>query len=1053
MGYLLLSYIINFVLQIIYYQHYLVDAHNYNNNNTTNQHNQSSTVQAVTTCELLKKQQQQQHNVHQSEKQHRKNSTENKHTSYDESSSIKTDVACVSDSDCLMLFHEEFNVSDELECMPPSYDKNQNPNQMPPRKHKVQIRIVNNKRSTGQGQKSIEMMASSSPECQTDCSDSSTSDYVDIDSEVETSSGASDKNQINSGTSTNTDEFSDCNDFNHFESSSTDETATTASMDSNAPMIKIVQEITEHRTVVSTVHVNKKKIKSFQRTKLDRMTVMSNAGTPKWKNKQKIIDDNVCNEMLDENINWNAAEDTEVQNATESPSAPILIGQLKAKPKRSQRKMGKLMERRLSRILTDSVTQPSSQQYQSDTYISAAPQPIDNRRIPPAKPPRTFSSRTSSSKTSTESIGANTATTLPIEDFHRPSASQLNPQMSPAGGWIFDKTFKSTINPTCPTLDDINDFENSKKIGWKHDEFLHVLNMLNDDHPTASKITSSNLRPEPQFRIPFKEDIDQVDSPPPKPMLRRSKRLLLEEQQNSTPVKRPSSLPLRRVPNTDRDETEICKKCKLQIQPSSARRSFGKGAIKRTKLFFKSRNIWAKPKSHKTSVDENCSESEHFGDLEYSADETPTKSNLNRTAEYNTNNSLGFEKRTEKTLDLTPKHSENVNFEGHRRILDKFLTSVKRTPPKKPIRQSLVNKDVARSPSNNEEVNFDFDRVIDSPRREKSFRLSPRKLFCTDNERQYQLHGNSYRSFEGDQRDDLRDCIVEYLRDMNEKIETEGDTAPRRRPRVRNDSVSSDAIDYVPQRHRIVQIDCHPEPVYSEIVSPAPRPTVSSLNHIIVNDNPRAIYTTVNKTKIPKIVKQSAVDVDEIHSSNDEAIHKSCNSLDKLPINNSFADSVLNLLALMKKQNLDDDLESPPETDDPNDEPRVKNSMVVEPPAVQLTSERGQRSVFNANSNAFDDNTSMETYLTETMCDDIVRGDSVNNNIVSSCDRLENLISAMSLVESETDEGVGEQFDEIDYIDRTTVSLEDSGGYCSIAEEVSCPFFSILFAHHIPHRH
>lgn len=981
----------------------------------------------------------------QQEKQQQKNLTENKHF-YDAG---KPDATCVSDSDGLMFFHEQFNVSDDdSECtttIPSSNDKKLNLNE----KKNIRIRITTNRKQPCV-RKSLEMMSSESQ------TDTSTNEYLDTDSEVEVESfsGTTNENAVDSGGSSNTDECSDFNDFHNFESCSNDEaTTTTSSGSDDSPMIQIVQEITEKRTVLSTVHVNKRKVKSFQKTRVDRVTV-SSKGKPKWKNKQKIIDDNVCNEILDETIKWDVS-DGEENNAIESPSVAdtILVGALKAKPKYSQRTIGKLMERRLSRVLSDNVTlspnrlSPSCTDGSTDVSSSFTA----FRNTPPAKPPRTFTS--SSSKASSESFGAHTATTLAIEDFHKSLPSKHSHQMSPGGGWVFDKTLRSTTKPTCPTLDELNDIEKTTKIGWvssmqKREDFLHVLNMLNDDHAMASKITSANLTPESQ--IPSKEDIDQVDSClSPKPALRRPKNRSTELNDSicsSTPVKRTNNFSSHSVPHAGHSEMEICKKCKLQIiKPSSARKSFGKGAIKRTKLFFKaSKNIWIKPKSNKpVKPFENCSDNEYYVDLDYDVDveETPSKSKLNATAEFNTNDSPRIEKKTVKQLDLTPKQSVN-NIDNPRRILDKFLTSVKRTPPKKPIRQSLAQKDVTRSPSNNEEDNFNFDRVVDSPKnKEKCFKLSPRKLFLSSSEKPNAQQHNSYRSFEADddQSDDLKQCIVDYLRTMNEKIEhkqAESEscaTVPRWRSRVRNFSISSDNIDYNPERQRVVQIDCHPEPIYSEIIA---QPPSNLLDHIIVNDNPKAIYAQVNKNNKNRkvITSMPSADAREIHGVIEEDIYKSNNSLDKFTINNNLTDSVLNMLERMQQQNIDNSSES----DDFQVQSvgsKVKNFPFVEPPTVKLTSERFQQSVSKADDKQFDDNASIETFLTESICDDVIRGDSVNNNIVSIIDQLENmdLVSTISLVESETDD------DSMENNIRTAAIITDSNGddeYCSILEEV-----------------
>ncbi|XP_037045488.1 uncharacterized protein LOC119080960 isoform X2 [Bradysia coprophila] len=1022
------------------------------NSNTINKFNQFPT----STGEVLQQQQQLLHlqqQQTQQEKQHPNNSIENKHF-YDTSYLGKPDATCVSDSNCVTLFHEEFNMPDELECSAPSNDKQPTVNERQPRKH-IRIRIVTNIRRPC-GYSAIEEVPSErtsvsyspkqrwSSESQTD---SSSYEHVDTDSEIEVSSGGAEEHTENSGGNTNTDEFSDYTDSNNYGSSSNDETSSTSSHSaSTAPMIQITQQITEQRTVVSMVHVNKQKVKSFQKSREDRSTVMS-IGRPKWINKQKIIDDNVCNEILDETINSNVMEGETQKNLLETAPVTdtIIYGKLEGKPKPYHPNCGKLLKRRLARQRSDDVHFPTYQKTQSVSDVPSTFQPI--RNVPPAKPPRTFAS--SSSKASSDSIGANTATTLPIGD-HKSLPSQHSSQMSPGGGWAFDKTLRSTTKPTCPTLDDINDFEHPKKIGWvpsiaKCDEFLQVLHMLNDDRTMTSKITSSNLTPEPQFQIPCKEDIDQVDSyTPPKPAPRRSKQMSIELNDsicNSTPVKRPNQFSSHSVPNSTRNEMDFCKNCKLQIMepPSSARKSFGKGAIKRTKQFFQaSRNILGKSRPKPTKPYENCTENEFSADLDDNVDETPRKLRLNTTVDFNTNDTVRFEKKMEKSLDLTPKQSESTNnIDGPRRILDKLLTSVKRTPPKKPIRQSLAHKDIARSPSNNEEENFNFDRIVDSPKpkeREKSFRLSPRKLLFSANERPIKMQHNSYRSYEVDE-DDLKQCMVEYLRSMNKHIEhKQGElecvSVPRWRSRVRNFSTSSDATDYVPQHQRVVEIDCHPEPIYSEIVA---KPPTTVLNHIIVNGNPKAIYTTVNKARNRNVVTPITVDVDGIHAETEEADYSRWNSLEKLPIHNNFADSVLNMLSLMKGHNLhkDSQIRDVVDLKTQQNASEVTGSYVVEPTVVPLTSEQFQKSPLKANYEAVDDDISMETFFTESLCEDVIRGDSVNKNIVkdivSAC---QHKVSEIALAESETD-------DEIDLhcmTDEKMDSKGDSVEYCSILD-------------------
>lgn len=961
-------------------------------------------------------------------------------------SSKKPDAAYESDINGLMVCNVENNFTEKSQNISPLTGREELIGMKP--KKNIKIRILSQRKK-----RIAEQQLSNDEGSVENSTDTSTHEYVETDSEIDSSEGSEQYCTDNSVIDNKAKKLgnNDCNGTHQFEKFGceeyTSEDATSVSSSSDSPMIHIIQEMTAKCVVTSTIHINRKKVKNFNNT------AKSPKDMTRWKNKLKIIDDNVCNEMLDETINYDEMEGKEQTGDIDSsppasspptsspPTDTFWTGELKAKPKYLERKMGKLLEKRLLRVFGQ-IDNVSPQMFsQLPNFRNSRENPQFPTNTPPVKPPRTFTS--SSSKSSSDSVDANTATTVAMEDLHKSSKGSIVPQSSPGGGWIFDKTAKVTSKPTCPTFEEIDDIANikSKKIGWasslpKREDCVQVLNMLNYDYRMPSKMTSANLFPEPQAEVRCKEDIDQVDSSPrPVPPVRRSKLVdvtgKLSSSMYSTPVKRSRQFSSFSAPNSTssvHSDMEICKKCRLQvIKPSTERKSFGKGAIKRTKLFFKaSKNMLIRPKRSKANDDcENQFDLDPDDDLD---DETPTK--LNNTVEFNANNTPRIEKRTVKKLELTPKYSATDNIvESPRCILDKFLTSVKHTPPKKPIRQSLLHKDATRSPSNNEDESFNFNRVIESPKikqtpshmAKKGFKLSPKKLFRSTSDKRTDIRqANSYRSFETDQNDDLKLCISEYLREMNDKIDrTENNekcqTLPRCQTRIRTLSSSSDAIDYMPQRQRVVQIDCHPEPIYSEIIlTPSTAP-----HHIIVNNNPKAIYATVDKKKKLGATKSMSINVNEIRDADQD-------SLSQLPLNNNLADSILNMLDLMNLQRVAQsekgDKQEEATRDNSNDDSNVKNCQIIEPIAMGLISEKFQQLAPKSDDKVTSDNTSIETYFTESICNDVIRGDSINNDIAAMIDQLENmdLISTIGcgLVEPECD---AESVFDDDYADASSV--------------------------------
>lgn len=155
-------------------------------------------------------------------------------------------------------------------------------------------------------------------------------------------------------------------------------------MDSEDHMINIVQELTADLQLTSKVIVNKAKLKQHRKVRAEKQQQQLQQQQKREKKKldtshlsrQKIIDDNFCNEILDSTIHFDRLygitrksssaiverrRPTEVlsDSALQSPpssvgeesfDSTVSFGKLEGQPRYSGRPMGKLMARRLKKI-------------------------------------------------------------------------------------------------------------------------------------------------------------------------------------------------------------------------------------------------------------------------------------------------------------------------------------------------------------------------------------------------------------------------------------------------------------------------------------------------------------------------------------------------------------------------------------------------------------------------------------------------------------------------------------------------------------------------------
>lgn len=666
---------------------------------------------------------------------------------------------------------------------------------------------------------------------------------------------------------------------NEFEADSTDSTTFTE-CSSTAPMLEIVQEITESRTVTSTVRINRAKVKKW--TKANNTECKhAKESNRKIKSKLNIINDNVCNELLDKTIkSIKLRRSPPKSHETEIKSEKLKTGKLEALPKHSSNG-GKLLAKRMHRNSTRNLILKKTASV-----------------VPPPKPPRTFASTATNSPSSSKlnssmDCGTISSTTMIIGDLN---TTVHKPNVARKLGWktITDEDNNFLPTPSCPALGDITPTNltpqhqpTKQNIGWietmpyKNSNFdnpVDIINMLHFDNKLQShQIFSTKLSPQPQEPIYNKEDIDTVDSPR---TIRQSRNLerFSTDTVFSTPQRKTNDEP--RIEPVDVDEP-ICKKCQSKKSDQIPfRKSFGKVALKRTKTFLEaSRNILNRSAKN-LSPEHTTNDADNKSDNEVTFS-TPKKSEY--TFQLNQDSMNSNNKQSVKVLGLTPPQTtsvkiENTKNESPKRICEQFLTSVKRTPPKKPERKSLLHTQklqTAVEPSPQPKT-FDFKRVINSPktRNKDAFvqhlkQLSPKRLFknsrcqsasclnTVDNQQVRDSMPMYYKSFvDGD--DGFVVFMAEYLRKMS--LEIEGETNDQQPTLVRSHSTSSDILDRM--SNRLVEIDFHrePEPIYAEIAD------LSKAENVI------PIYATVNrKSKIFKPLTDQMI-VDETKNESHESL-------------------------------------------------------------------------------------------------------------------------------------------------------------------------------------
>lgn len=497
------------------------------------------------------------------------------------------------------------------------------------------------------------------------------------------------------------------------------------------PLLRIVQEITQTKTVSSKVTVNKAKLREMNESK---------------KKHKNIIDDNFCNEILDKTLNWERLEE-EILSREIKEKNQFSFGKLEATPKYSGKNVGRLLSKRNKRaekiknIYKETVICGSERTF-SEEYISTD---SNSNRTGPKKPPRTFASNSSK-------IGGNSNTTIELDeelDLMRRFQNLKAESNAENLGWTFLANNPKKIIPTCPTLEDINWVGPEvveKKIGWT---FLdqnkansppqHILNMLDFDDRKNNQLISSFLKAEQQ--VVRKEDIDTVDGLK-SPIRNDFENFVANTTVKSTPREGKQQ---RRIPeeikgrNLDFSENEnFCPNCS---KVKKSKKSLTESTIKRTKSFFE---------TTQRKINFKLKKSKSIESVDYS---TPQKNDL--TTEANKNQFSG------------KKFNKNLNCDDD-------------CPPEKPIRRSLIKDSKSCSENSTPKKNvekpiekdyFNFNRIIKSPKTRfclDNLRITPKKLFTTPKKNENVTP--SYKSY-ADKDQDITALMGEFLLNMSNHLE------------------------------------------------------------------------------------------------------------------------------------------------------------------------------------------------------------------------------------------------------------------------------------------
>ncbi|XP_062542415.1 uncharacterized protein LOC134210379 [Armigeres subalbatus] len=381
--------------------------------------------------------------------------------------------------------------------------------------------------------------------------------------------------------------------------------------DENEPMINIIQEMTRDMQVTSTVILNKAKIKDLRKSRSAEKEKRQKSEKKKLENshlsRQKIIDDNFCNEILDSThqfdrlygINRKTSKESPIEVLSDSAlqegsslgdesfDSSMSFGKLEGKPRYSGRPIGKLMARRLKKL--------DKQIYSKSDATSDSS--TSNYANGPKKPPRTFASaRSHSSKIGwVKQSGSSTEASS-----EKPSCPKLqdldsDPELI---GWKFDKPSKNEKRDKS---------EKSHNFGWvlpkerTNDSSIppHIYNMLHysEDEERKQLIKTSNSRAAPQAscchrvesKLGPKLDIDTVDYAPETPRRKSSSNLNFERFATNTTIKSTPHKRLHFTQNGRRAELflESERGETGHRRSSSGRRNSAENA-KRTELFLES---------------------------------------------------------------------------------------------------------------------------------------------------------------------------------------------------------------------------------------------------------------------------------------------------------------------------------------------------------------------------------------------------------------------------------------------------------------------------------
>lgn len=355
------------------------------------------------------------------------------------------------------------------------------------------------------------------------------------------------------------------------------------------PMLRIVQEMSEQRAVVvSTIAVNRQKVRRWQRQTPPAAEVTDSDTRRKAseskrmhsrsrRSRQRYISENFCNEYLDKNHQQHSPphdqqptanssaptvytssdnddanrqhNNTTLPMAPETRQAPITFGKLQASPAARSKcnprspAAGKLMAKRIARHSVDSL----------NTLDSGVNRAYGD--VPPAKPPRTFSSYTPSVISSTndapQSAALDSMTTLRVaEGRQKPAANgskvvgwkcpphdqqSADPNHAAANPFIVHEKFDklpSTIgwapNPSSQSLQPSAWTPPPKTTAQQQQHIpQQIVEMLHYDESEKVPEPMSSVTPAPQQvsimtstqravpQSPPREYIDEVDCPRP----------------------------------------------------------------------------------------------------------------------------------------------------------------------------------------------------------------------------------------------------------------------------------------------------------------------------------------------------------------------------------------------------------------------------------------------------------------------------------------------------------------------------------------------------------